>query len=120
MTPSAKSELEACIVRAGKIAADDQPRHVMVGVFIGSKGRAENLAILDSSGLELLDNLILRCLSRTSYIPAAPDKALIQWIFKTSVQRKHATPEMSKQARQALSVVRRPEGRQTSLRPSSG
>jgi TonB family protein len=95
MTPAAKSELDACVVRAGQALGDDQQRRVMVGVFIGATGRAESLAILDSSGLELLDKRILRCLSRVNYIPAAPNKGLIQWIFITSLQRKRVTAEDS-------------------------
>lgn len=105
MTPAAKSELDACIVRAGQAVGDDQQRRVMVGVFIGSRGRAESLAILDSSGLELLDKLILRCLSRVNYIPAAPNKEPIQWIFTTSLQPKRVTPEVPRQGRQVLSAV---------------
>jgi outer membrane biosynthesis protein TonB len=63
----------------------------MVGVFIGSKGRAVSLAILESSGLERLDKLVLRCLYRANFTPATRDKAPLQWIFKTSLEPKRTT-----------------------------
>jgi outer membrane biosynthesis protein TonB len=54
----------------------------MIGVYIGAKGRPVSLAVLESSGLEHLDKLVLRCLFRANYIPPAPGKPPIQWIFK--------------------------------------
>ena len=88
MTPAAKSELDACVTRAVQSVGDDQQRRVTVGVFIGSKGRAVSLAILESSGLDPLDHLVLRCLSRADYTPAAPDKPPIQWFFRASLKPK--------------------------------
>lgn len=93
MTPAEKSELEACVARAAQSAGDGNERRAMVGVFIGANGRPMSLAILESSGLEDLDKLVLRCLSRVSYTPAAPDKQPIQWIFKTVLRPKRATPD---------------------------
>jgi len=69
----------------------------MVGVYIGPKGRPVNLAVLDSSGLEPLDKLILRCLFRANYTPPEHGKPPLQWIFSTklvaaSSRRKPARP----------------------------
>jgi TonB family protein len=88
MTPVAKSALDACVTHAVQSAGDDQQRRVIVGVFIGSKGRAVSVAILESSGLDPLDHLVLRCLSRADYTPAAPGKPPIQWFFRASLQPK--------------------------------
>ena len=90
MTPAAKTELEACIAQAAQSAGDTQERRAMVGVFIGSTGRPVSLTILESSGLEPLDKLVLRCLFRAPYTPAAPNIAPIQWIFKTLLEPKRA------------------------------
>jgi len=51
MTPAAKLELDASIVRAAKSAGDGQERRAMVEVYIGSKGRPVNLAVLEPLGL---------------------------------------------------------------------
>jgi hypothetical protein len=88
MKPAAKSQLDACVAQAGQSAGDGQERRVMAGVFIGSKGRPVSLAILESSGLEHLDKLVLRCLFRANYTPAAPGKPPIQWIFKSLLEPK--------------------------------
>jgi hypothetical protein len=92
MTPSAKSELDDCIAQAAQTAGDDRDRHVMVGVYIGSKGRPVSLALLESSGLEQLDKLVLRCIFRANYLPAAPDKPPIHWVFTTSLRGKRSSP----------------------------
>lgn len=94
MTPAAKAELEACVAHAAQSAGDGQERRAVVGVFIGSTGRPVSLAILESSGLEHLDKLVLRCLFRTQYTPAAPNKAPIQWFFRTLLEPKRATPDV--------------------------
>ena len=93
MTPAAKSELDACVTKAAQSAGDGQQRRAMFGVFIGANGRPVSLAILESSGLERLDKLVLRCLVRANYTPAAPDKRPIQWFFKTLLEPKLATPD---------------------------
>jgi hypothetical protein len=93
MTPDAKSELDACVVKAAQSAGDGQERRAIVGVFIGSKGRPVSLAILQSSGLEHLDKLILRCLFQANYTPAAPG-APIQWLFSTLLQPKRIAPSV--------------------------
>ncbi len=98
MTPDAKSELDACVARADESAGDDQERRVMVGVFIGSQGRPVSLAVLESSGLEPLDKLILRCVARARYTPAEPGKAPIQWIFKSTLKPNHARPALNARA----------------------
>ena len=95
MTPAAKSELDACVAQAAQSAGDGQERRAMIGVFIGSKGRPVSLAILESSGLEHLDKLVLRCLFRANYTPAAPGKPPIQWIFKSLLEPKRATPDVA-------------------------
>jgi TonB family protein len=95
MTPAAKSELDACVAQAAQSAGDGQERRAMVGVFVGSKGRPVSLAILESSGLEHLDKLVLRCLFRANYTPAAPGKPPIQWFFKTSLKPKRTTPDLA-------------------------
>ena len=75
-----------------------------LGVYIGSKGRPINLAVLESTGLEHLDKLILRCMSRANYTTAAPGKPPLQWIFKYEIKHKHATPVFapSRTSEQAL------------------
>ncbi len=93
MTPAAKSELDTCVAQAAQSAGDDHERRAVIGVFIGSNGRAVSLAILESSGLQHLDRLVLRCVVRASYTPAASDGLPIQWFFKTVLKAKHAAPE---------------------------
>ena len=88
MTPAAKTELISCVTDAAESAGDGQERKTMVGVFIGSKGRSASLAVLESSGLERLDKLVLRCLFRANYTPATPGKPPIQWIFKARLPPK--------------------------------
>lgn len=88
MTQAAKSELDACVARAAQSAGDGQERRAMIGVFIGPKGRPVSLAILESSGLEHLDKLVLRCVFRANYTPPTPGKTPIQWIFTTSLKPK--------------------------------
>jgi hypothetical protein len=73
MTPAAKLELDASIVQAAGSAGGGQERRAMVGVYIGSKGRPVNLAVLESSGLERLDKLILRCLFRANTSRQRPE-----------------------------------------------
>lgn len=90
MTPEAKSALESCVAQSAELAGDTQEHRVTVGVFIGSNGRAANLAILESSGLEHLDKLVLRCLARTSFMSPKPGQGLIQWVFRTVLKPKHA------------------------------
>ena len=92
MTPAAQSELDACVKQAVQSAGDDQQRRVIMGVFIGSKGRAASVAILESSGLDPLDQLVRRCLSRAQYTPPAPGKAALQWFFRASLQPKRTGP----------------------------
>lgn len=92
MTPAAKSKLEGCGARAAQSAGDERQRTAIFGVYIGSYGRPVNLAILESSGLENLDKLVLQCLLRANYIPTAPDRQPIQWLFETLLQPKHAEP----------------------------
>lgn len=87
MTADAYSDLKVCIAHAIESAGDDQERRIMVGIYIGAEGRAVNLAVLDSSGLEHLDKLILRCLFRANYLPAARGKPPRQWVFSAPVQR---------------------------------
>ncbi len=93
MTPAAKSELTTCVTRAAQSAGDDRERRAMVGVFIGPKGRAVSLAILESSGLEDLDKRVLRCVARADFTPAAPNKPPVQWIFRTLLKPKRASPD---------------------------
>jgi hypothetical protein len=95
MTPAAQSELDACVKQAVQSAGDDQQRRVIMGVFIGSKGRAASVAILESSGLDPLDQLVLRCLSRAEYTPTTPGKPPLQWFFRASLQPKRAILEPS-------------------------
>jgi TonB family protein len=92
MSPAAQSELDACVNQAVQSAGDAQQRRVIMGVFIGSKGRAASVAILESSGLDPLDQLVLRCLSRAEYTPPAPGKATVQWFFRASLQPKRPRP----------------------------
>jgi TonB family protein len=82
MTSAAGLELDACVREAARSAGDEQERRVMVGVFIGPQGRAISIAVLDSSGLEYLDKLILRCLRRAEYVPAPSGKPPKQWVFR--------------------------------------
>jgi len=82
ITPAVKSELETCVAQAGQAAGDDQERRIVVGVFIGPQGRAVNLAVLESSGLEHLDRLILQCVFRAHYSPATLGESPIQWFFR--------------------------------------
>jgi len=91
MTPQAKSELDACVARAAQSAGDGQRRTVAVGVFIGSKGRPVDLAILESSGLEHLDKRVMRCLFETNYVPATRGEP-IQWIFRAVLGPKRTEP----------------------------
>src|SRR5580658_10381239 len=72
MTPAAMSELDTCIAHAAESAGDGQERRAMIGVYIGAKGRPVSLAVLESSGLEHLDKLVLRCLFRANYITPRP------------------------------------------------
>jgi hypothetical protein len=95
MTPEAKSELDNCVAQAAQIAGDDKDRRVMIGVYIGPKGRPVSLAILDSSGLERLDKLVLRCIFRADYIPGAPDKPPIHWVFTSFLKVRPVTPAPS-------------------------
>jgi hypothetical protein len=92
MTPEAKSELDDCIAHAAETAGDGSDHRAMIGIFIGPKGRAVSLAILESSGLEQLDKLILRCIYRAHYIPAESGKDPIYWVFTTSLRARRATP----------------------------
>jgi len=94
MTPAARSDLNACVAQAAQSAGDGQERRAMVGVFIGSKGKAVSLAILESSGLERLDKLVLRCLSRANFSPPTRDKAPLQWIFTTSLGPKRTSSDL--------------------------
>ena len=82
MTPDAKSELDVCVRKAAQSAGDSQERRATVGVFIGAQGRPVSLAILESSGLEPLDKLVLRCVVKVSYMPAPADKPPIQWFLR--------------------------------------
>ncbi len=95
MSPAEKSELYACIAKAGDIAGDEQERRILFGVYIGSKGRAVSLAVLESSGLDYLDKLVQRCLLRVNYTPTAPGKPPIQWIFRSSIDPRRSTPARS-------------------------
>jgi hypothetical protein len=92
MTFAAKSELDACIAKAGQSAGDGEERRTLFGVYIGSNGRPVSLAVLESSGLERLDKLVLRCLFRANYTPAAPGKQPRQWIFRSLIEPRRATP----------------------------
>jgi TonB family protein len=96
MTPAAKSELLRCVAEAAQTAGDGKDRRAMVGVYIGSNGRPVSLAILESSGLEQLDKLVLRCFLRAEYTPAAPHKPPAQWIFTTSLGAKRVAPAKSR------------------------
>jgi hypothetical protein len=92
MTLAEKSELDSCVAQAAQTAGDGNDRRIMIGVFIGLKGRPVSLAILESSGLERLDRLILRCTSKANFTPASPKKPPIQWVFTTSLKAKRVAP----------------------------
>jgi TonB family protein len=98
MTPAAKSALDNCPSQAAEIAGDDKDRRAMIGLYIGSKGRPVSLAILESSGLEQLDKLVLRCVFRADFTPAAPDKPPIHWVFTMSLKAKRVPPIRSSSA----------------------
>ena len=51
-------------------------------------GSALGMLCKPASGLDPLDHLVLRCLSRADYTPAAPDKPPIQWFFRASLKPK--------------------------------
>jgi hypothetical protein len=95
MTPAAKSALDNCVAEAAQTAGDGNDRRVMIGVYIGNKGRPVSLAILESTGLEQLDKLVMRCIFRANYAPASLDKPPIQWLFTTSLKAKRVTPTPS-------------------------
>src|SRR5580658_9477538 len=85
MTPAAMSELDTCIAHAAESAGDGQERRAMIGVYIGAKGRPVSLAVLESSGLEHLHKLVLRCPFRANYIPPAPGKPPIQYFQASAI-----------------------------------
>jgi Gram-negative bacterial TonB protein C-terminal len=95
MTPEAKSELDNCAAQAAETSADGRDRRVMIGVYIGPKGRPVSLAILESSGLEHLDKLVLRCIFRAHYTPSALDKPPTYWVFTTTLKAKRTVPPPS-------------------------
>jgi hypothetical protein len=92
MTPSARSALHDCVSQAAQVAGDEKDRHVMVGVYIGSQGKPVSLALLESSGLEQLDKLVLRCIVHANYLPAAAHQPPLHWVFTTSFKGKQISP----------------------------
>jgi|SRR5579872_1758775 len=87
LTPAARSELAACIGQAGQSAGDDHERRVTIGVSFDTKGRPARITILESSGLESLDKLVMRCLFRASYI-RVPLRTL--WSFQYLIKPRRA------------------------------
>jgi TonB family protein len=90
MTQAENANLERCIAQAAQSAGDDQQRRVMVGLFIGVTGKTVSLAVLESSGLETLDKLVLRCARQANYKPAEQGKQPIYWILKSVLRARSA------------------------------
>jgi hypothetical protein len=88
MTPAAKAELYECVAQAVQTAGDEKDRLPIFGVYIGTKGRAVSLAVLQSSGLERLDKLVLHCLFLANFTPTAPGKPQRGWFFTTPLKGK--------------------------------
>jgi hypothetical protein len=88
MTPAAKAELYECVGKAIQTAGDENDRLPIFGVYIGPKGRAVSLAVLQSSGLERLDKLVLHCLFLANFTPTAPGKPQRGWFFTTPLKGK--------------------------------
>ncbi|MEP7246026.1 MAG: TonB family protein [Gammaproteobacteria bacterium] len=91
MTQAAEASLNSCVEQAAQAAGDEQERRVMVGVYIGPEGKPVSLAVIESSGREHLDKLVLRCVRRGNYRPAKRGKPSIYWIFKSSLRPKRIT-----------------------------
>jgi len=104
MTPAAKSELDACVAKASQSAGDEQERRTLFGVYIGPGGHPVSLAVLESSGLDHLDKLVLRCLFRAEYTPTAPGKPPRQWIFKSLSKARQAVQRSIERDRQLAAV----------------
>jgi TonB family protein len=85
LTPAENEKLDQCAAQA---VGDDQQRRVMVGVYIGVKGEATSVAVLESSGLEALDERVLRCVRRAKYRLVEEGKGPLYLILKSVLKPK--------------------------------
>jgi TonB family protein len=88
LTPAENEKLDQCAVQAVQAVGDDQQRRVMVGVYIGVKGEATSVAVLESSGLEALDERVLRCVRRAKYRLVEEGKGPLYLILKSVLKPK--------------------------------
>src|SRR5205807_655743 len=68
---ASKSELDACIGRTNRYMPKLPDHALMIGVYIDSTGRPANVAVLNSSGLQDLDNATIDCIRQARFKPQA-------------------------------------------------
>ena len=68
---ASKSELDACIGRTNRYMPKLPDHRLSIGVYIDSTGRPVNVAVLNSSGLQDLDNATIDCIRRAHFKPEA-------------------------------------------------
>jgi TonB family protein len=77
-----KSELDTCIGRTNRYMTKLPDHDLTIGVYIDSTGRAMNLAVLNSSGQQNLDNATMKCIRQARFKSDAKPGKPVYTVFK--------------------------------------